>query len=192
MIVMIDNYDSFTFNLVQMIESISAERVSVMRNDAFEPDELLQSTPLAIVVSPGPGVPSRAGRIVELIRRNETVPLLGVCLGHQAIGEAFGAAIVRGPLPVHGKVTPIEHEARGLFEECPRPMRAARYHSLVVDRSTLPPELEITATADGIVMGIAHRSRPIYGIQFHPESYGTSGGEVIIRNFLRLAAEEGR
>jgi anthranilate synthase/aminodeoxychorismate synthase-like glutamine amidotransferase len=186
MITIIDNYDSFTWNLVQQIERLTGEEVTVVRNDAFDPGELLASAPDAIVISPGPGRPSKAGRIIELIRRNETTPLLGVCLGHQAIAEAFGAAVVRGSVPVHGKVSEVSHEGAGLFRECLNPMRVARYHSLIVDPCSLPDVFTVDArTADGTVMAIAHRDRPIYGVQFHPESIGTTGGDQIIRNFLQ-------
>jgi anthranilate synthase component 2 len=186
MITIIDNYDSFTWNLVQQIERLTGEEVSVVRNDAFDPGELLASSPDAIVISPGPGRPSRAGRIIELIRRNETTPLLGVCLGHQAIAEAFGAAVVRDAVPVHGKVSEIIHQGVGLFRDCPNPMRVARYHSLIVDPSSLPDVFTIDArAADGTVMAIAHRGRPIFGVQFHPESIGTIDGDQIIRNFLQ-------
>ena len=158
----------------------------VLRNDAFEPAALLSENPSAIVISPGPGTPARAGRIVDLIRANRTVPLLGVCLGHQAIGEAFGGTIIRGGVPVHGKVTEVRHEGRGLFEGCPTPLRTARYHSLIIDRADFPAVLQIEAeTADGAVMGVRHRERPVYGIQFHPESYGTADGDIIINNFLK-------
>ena len=139
------------------------------------------------MISPGPGTPARAGRIVELIRANKSIPLLGVCLGHQAIGEAFGGEIVRGGVPVHGKVTEVRHEGRGLFAGCPSPMRTARYHSLVIDRGKLPDVLEIEAeTEDGVVMAVMHRERPVYGIQFHPESYGTLTGDQIITNFINI------
>ena len=161
----------------------------MLRNDAFDPAALLRERPRAIVISPGPGMPSRAGRIVDLIRANESIPLLGVCLGHQAIGEAFGAKVVRGGVPVHGKVTEVRHGGERLFVGCPTPMHTARYHSLIVDRRTLPDALRVDAeTQDGVVMAVSHRTRPIYGIQFHPESYGTSGGDQIIVNFLRGAA----
>jgi anthranilate synthase component 2 len=164
MITVVDNYDSFTYNLVQQIERISAFELQVVRNDRFDVDALLDQEPEAIVISPGPGTPARAGRILELIRSNESIPLLGICLGHQAIGEAFGARIVRGRVPVHGKLSD---------------------HSLVVDRESMPDDLRIDAeTDDGVVMAIAHRDRPIYGIQFHPESYGTEGGDKLIANFL--------
>lgn len=186
MITIIDNYDSFTWNLVQQIERLTGEDVSVVRNDAFDPGELLASSPDAIVISPGPGRPSKAGRILELIRRNESTPLLGVCLGHQAIAEAFGAAIVRDIVPVHGKVSEVSHEGGGLFHDCPNPMRVARYHSLIIEPSSLPDVFTIDARAgDGTVMAISHRERPIFGVQFHPESIGTVDGDQIIRNFLQ-------
>jgi len=160
--------------------------VRVIRNDAFDPAALLAERPQAIVISPGPGTPSRAGRIIDLIRLDESIPLLGVCLGHQAIGEAFGGRIVRGGVPVHGKVTEVRHQSRGLFADCELPMRTARYHSLVIDKATLPGELAVEAeTDDGVIMAVTHRTRPIYGIQFHPESFGTIGGDQIITNFLR-------
>jgi anthranilate synthase/aminodeoxychorismate synthase-like glutamine amidotransferase len=184
-IIVIDNYDSFTYNLVQQIERLAGEEVRVLRNDVFEPEQLLAENPAAIVISPGPGTPSRAGRVVDLIRTNRSIPLLGVCLGHQAIGEAFGAKVVRGAVPVHGKVTKVMHGGEGLFDGCPAPMETARYHSLVIDRDTLPPEFRVDAeTGDGVVMAIAHRERPLFGIQFHPESYGTEGGDKLIANFL--------
>ena len=156
-----------------------------MRNDAFDPDELIAQRPRAIVISPGPGTPARAGRCIDLIRANRTVPLLGVCLGHQAIAEAFGARVVRGNVPVHGKVSEVRHRGEHLFAGCPDPMQSARYHSLVVDRATLTDAFAIDAeTSDGAIMAISHREFPIYGIQFHPESYGTSGGDQLVKNFL--------
>jgi len=188
MITIIDNYDSFTYNLVQQIERLAGERLRVIRNDDFDPDVLLAERPQALVISPGPGTPMRAGRCVDLIRANRTIPLLGVCLGHQAIAEAFGARVVRGELPVHGKVTEVRHRGERLFAGCPDPMHSARYHSLVVDRATLPEEFAIDAESDdGTVMAISHRELPIFGIQFHPESYGTAGGDQLIRNFLATA-----
>lgn len=188
MITVVDNYDSFTYNLVQQIERLAAERVRVVRNDAFDPAELLRQRPDAIVISPGPGIPSRAGRVLDLIRANDSIPLLGVCLGHQAIGEAFGARIVRGAVPVHGKVTPVFHANARLFADCEVPLQTARYHSLVIDRGSLPRELNVDAeTEDRTVMAVSHRNRPVFGIQFHPESYGTIGGDQIIRNFLLMA-----
>ena len=159
-----------------------------MRNDAFDPDELLARRPRAIVISPGPSVPSRAGRIVDLIRSDSSIPLLGVCLGHQALAEAFGAQIVRGSLPVHGKVTAVRHRGERLFANCPDPMESARYHSLVIDPQSLPRSFTIDAeTDDGVIMAITHRERPLYGIQFHPESFGTACGDQLVRNFLEVA-----
>ena len=185
MITVIDNYDSFTYNLVQQIERLAGERLQVLRNDAFDPDTLLAEKPKAIIISPGPGTPARAGRCIELIRANRTTPLLGVCLGHQAIAEAFGAQVVRGALPVHGKVSNVHHHGEHLFAGCPDPMQTARYHSLVVEPDTVPHYLSIDAeTSDGAIMALSHKERPIFGIQFHPESYGTTGGDQLILNFL--------
>ncbi len=156
-----------------------------MRNDAFDPETLIAERPRAIIISPGPGTPSRAGRVVELIRANTSIPLLGVCLGHQAIGEAFGARVIRGPVPVHGKVTNLTHQGARLFRDCSSPMQTARYHSLIVERATLPADLLVDAESDdGSIMAVSHATRPIFGIQFHPESYGTAGGDQLIRNFL--------
>jgi anthranilate synthase component 2 len=184
-ITVVDNYDSFTYNLVQQLERLAGERLNVIRNDAFEPEALLASRPKAIVISPGPGTPARAGRCIDLIRANRDIPLLGVCLGHQAIAEAFGAKVVRGELPVHGKVSEVRHGDANLFAGCPHPMHTARYHSLVVARETLPDFLQVDAeTDDGAIMAISHRERPVFGIQFHPESYGTAGGDRLIENFL--------
>jgi len=158
-----------------------------VRNDAFDPQALIDQKPRAIVISPGPGTPSRAGRIIDLIRANRSVPLLGVCLGHQAIGEAFGANVIRGPVPVHGKVTDVVHRGERLFDGCPSPMQTARYHSLILERESLPDDFTIDAeSADGAIMAVTHKSRPIFGIQFHPESYGTTGGDQLIRNFLEM------
>lgn len=188
MITMVDNYDSFTWNLVQQIERLSGQAIEVVRNDEFDVDRLLASDVAAIVISPGPGSPSRAGRIVELVRANRVRPMLGVCLGHQAIGEAFGGKIVRGSVPVHGKPHDVRHEGRGLFDGCPSPFKATRYHSLVIERDSMPDVLEIDAeTADGAVMAVRHRELPIHGIQFHPESYGTESGDIVVANFLRSA-----
>jgi anthranilate synthase component II len=188
MIVMIDNYDSFTWNLVQLFESVGRLKLEVIRNDEFEVDQLLASNPAAMIVSPGPGTPARAGRIVELIARNESIPLLGVCLGHQAIGEAFGGRTVRGTVPVHGKVSEITHSGQRLFSDCPAPLPIARYHSLMIERSSLPESLIIDAeTSDEVIMAVSHTGRPTWGVQFHPESYGSSGGDLLARNFLRMA-----
>jgi anthranilate synthase/aminodeoxychorismate synthase-like glutamine amidotransferase len=189
MITVVDNYDSFTYNLVQQIERLAGERLRVIRNDEFDPEELLAEKPRAIVISPGPGTPARAGRCIDLIHANArasaTIPLLGVCLGHQAIAEAFGARVIRGQLPVHGKISEVRHFGERLFADCPTPMQTARYHSLVVERETLPDFLVVDAvTDDGAIMALSHRDRPIFGIQFHPESYGTAGGDRLILNFL--------
>lgn len=185
---MIDNYDSFTYNLVQQIEALCGSRIEVLRNDGFEPAALLESAPDAIIISPGPGTPEKAGRVLDLIRANDSVPMMGVCLGHQAIAEAFGGRVVRGTEPVHGKQTEITHERRNLFAGCADPMRVARYHSLVVETESLPAELVVDAkTHDGVIMALTHVSRPLWGVQFHPESFGTEGGDQIARNFLDLA-----
>jgi anthranilate synthase component 2 len=193
LITVVDNYDSFTWNLVQQLERLAGERPFVVRNDEFEPAALLSARPDAIVISPGPGTPARAGRCIELIRSNETIPLLGVCLGHQAIAEAFGARVVRGGVPVHGKVSEVRHRSAGLFANCVDPMSTTRYHSLVVDRDTLPAFLRVDAeTEDGTVMAIAHRERPVYGIQFHPESHGTVGGDELIPTFYDLCRRANR
>ena len=161
MIVMIDNYDSFTFNLVQLFESVMQSPIDVVRNDAFEVDSLLGSKPRAILFSPGPGTPARAGKMIPLIQANEIVPMFGVCLGQQAIGEAFGARVVRGPAPVHGKTSRLTHDGSGLFEGCESPIEVARYHSLVVEKSSLPDELRSDAESDdGMIMALSHRTRP--------------------------------
>jgi anthranilate synthase/aminodeoxychorismate synthase-like glutamine amidotransferase len=188
-IVLVDNYDSFTYNLVQYLRELSsAEEVCVLRNDASGAAEILALRPRAIVLSPGPGVPEAAGVCVELIREAAGVPLLGVCLGHQALAVACGGRVVRAPEPRHGKNSEVHHNGIGLFEGLRDPFTATRYHSLVAQRESLPRELEITAwTDDGLVMGLAHRSRPHFGVQFHPEAYLTQGGKRLLANFLGLA-----
>jgi anthranilate synthase component II len=185
LILAIDNYDSFTFNLVQLLEVLGAD-VRVVRNDAIDVAGVLSSGATHLVISPGPCSPREAGVSVEAIRAAR-VPVLGVCLGHQAIGAAFGARVVRAPRPVHGMPAPIRHGGDGLFEGLPQGFLAARYHSLVVDGESLPEELVPTAfTDDGLVMALAHRTRPIVGVQFHPESVLTPDGTAIVRNFLAL------
>ena len=181
---MLDNYDSFTWNLVQLLGRIGAD-VTVARNDEVRVDEIRELAPDAIVVSPGPSRPEKAGISVELIRAlGPSVPTLGVCLGHQAIGVAFGAEVIRVP-PVHGKAAPIHHARAGSFAALPSPFNAARYHSLAIAPDSLPPELEATAwTDDGVVMGVRHRSHPVEGFQFHPESILTEDGEALMRAFL--------
>jgi len=187
-VTLIDNYDSFTFNLVHYLGELGAE-VSVWRNDEITVADTLGSRPDAIVLSPGPCTPKEAGVCLELVRSaSETTPMLGVCLGHQAIGQAFGGDIVRAPAPMHGKVSRISHHARGLFRGLNGPFQATRYHSLIIERASTPSELEITAESDdGLVMGVEHRDRPVFGVQFHPESIASEHGRQILRNFLDLA-----
>jgi anthranilate synthase/aminodeoxychorismate synthase-like glutamine amidotransferase len=189
MILLIDNYDSFTFNLVHFLGDIGAE-VLVKRNDALDPQAALALRPEAIVLSPGPCTPNEAGICLPLIAlaADAAIPLLGVCLGHQAIGQAFGGRVIRAPEPVHGKVWDIHHRGAGVFAGLPSPFRATRYHSLIVERATLPDALEITAeTADGLIMGLRHRAHPIEGVQFHPESIASQHGHDLLRNFLKRA-----
>jgi len=183
MILVVDNYDSFTFNLVQFLARLDGD-VRVLRNDAATADEMLAMRPDRIVISPGPGRPEDAGVSCELIRRDGTVPLLGVCLGHQALGLVFGADVVRAPALMHGKTSEIAHAGTGVFRGLSNPFAATRYHSLVVERNSVPRDLAITAEADGLVMGLAHRSRPLAGVQFHPESILTPEGEKLLANFV--------
>jgi anthranilate synthase component II len=188
-VALIDNYDSFTFNLVHYLGELGAD-VAVWRNDEIGVEETLACSPDAIVLSPGPCTPNEAGICLDLVRAaSETTPILGVCLGHQTVGQAFGGEVVRAPLPMHGKTSRITHNARGLFRGLNGPFEATRYHSLVVERSTVPAELEISAEADdGLIMAVAHKERPAYGVQFHPESIASEHGRQILRNFLDLAA----
>jgi anthranilate synthase/aminodeoxychorismate synthase-like glutamine amidotransferase len=189
MIFVVDNYDSFTWNLVQALGRLDPDIV-VARNDRFEPEEVLARRPDAVVVSPGPGRPENAGQSIAMIRAAESrgVPLLGVCLGHQAIGAAHGATVERAPAPRHGKSSAVRHAGESIFEGVSDPFDAARYHSLVVREDTLHRDFVVTArTEDQIVMAIAHRSRPLYGVQFHPESVLTPEGERILANFVALA-----
>ena len=192
MLLMIDNYDSFTYNLVQYFGQLG-EDVAVHRNDRITLDEIEALAPARIVVSPGPCSPSEAGISVEAIRRFAgRIPLLGVCLGHQAIGAAFGGNVVRSISLMHGKTSPIHHDGKGLFKGLPNPFEATRYHSLIVERSTLPDCLEVTAWVEnGEIMGLAHRELPIWGVQFHPESILTVGGMDLLRNFLELSRGDG-
>jgi anthranilate synthase component II len=186
MILLLDNYDSFTFNIYQALSELGAE-VLVRRNDMVTVDEVMQLVPTldGVVISPGPCTPADAGISVPLVQRLAgAVPILGVCLGHQAIGAAFGGMIVRAPRLMHGKVSMIAHDGAGVFAGLPNPFQATRYHSLIVERSSLPPELEITAEADGLVMGLRHRSLPVEGVQFHPESILTPTGNDLLANFL--------
>jgi anthranilate synthase component 2 len=186
MILLLDNYDSFTFNLYQALSELGAE-VLVRRNDQVTVDDVEKLVPMldGIVISPGPCTPGEAGISVPLVRRLAgIVPILGVCLGHQAVGAAFGGRIVRAPRLMHGKVSMIAHDSAGVFAGLPNPFQATRYHSLIVERSSLPSELEITAEADGLVMGVRHRSLPVDGVQFHPESILTPTGNDLLANFL--------
>ena len=193
MLLVLDNYDSFTYNLVQYAGELGAEPV-VYRNDALTVEAVLALEPDALVVSPGPCTPREAGISVPLIRAAAgRVPVLGVCLGHQAIGEAFGGRVIRADRLMHGKTTPVAHRGHPLFDAIPSPFEAMRYHSLVVSPMGLPEELEITAWSDdrnegAEIMGLAHRSLPVYGVQFHPESVGTAPGKRILANFLARAA----
>ncbi|MFH1964096.1 MAG: aminodeoxychorismate/anthranilate synthase component II [Acidobacteriota bacterium] len=184
-LLVIDNYDSFTFNLVQYLGELGAD-LTVIRNDRITVQEIREMGPDRIVISPGPGVPARAGISVELIRSlGPDIPILGVCLGHQAIGEAYGGEVIQAPTLMHGKTSMIHHEGKGLFVGLEQPFRAARYHSLVVDPETLPEELHLEAwTEDGIIMGIRHMDFPVFGVQFHPESIMTDCGKQLLRNFL--------
>lgn len=188
MFLLIDNYDSFTWNLVHYFGQLGAE-VAVFRNDELTVDQVAAKAPKAIVLSPGPCDPDKAGICLELIQRlGPTTPMLGVCLGHQAIGQNYGAKVVRGGVPMHGKISTIRHFGLSVFKGLPERFQATRYHSLVVDRSTLPNSLTITAeTEDGTIMGICHREHPVHGVQFHPESIATEHGHALLRNFLDLA-----
>ena len=190
MLLVIDNYDSFTYNLVQYLGELGAE-LTVRRNDAITVDEIGQLAPSAMIVSPGPCTPSEAGVTVDAIRRwGATIPTLGVCLGHQAIGQAYGGAVVRADRVMHGKTSDICHDGTGIFAGLPSPMTVMRYHSLIVDRGSLPESLEIVAVAKddpSEVHAVRHREHPVYGVQFHPESIMTPQGKALLQNFLELA-----
>jgi len=191
MLLVIDNYDSFTYNLVQYLGELGEELV-VRRNDEVTLDEIGGMKPRAMVISPGPGVPADAGVTIEAIRRwGPEIPTLGVCLGHQAIGEAFGGEVVRAKAVMHGKTSRIEHDGSGLFAGLPNPMEVMRYHSLVVEPGSLPDELQVLATAldnPSEIHAMRHKSHPIWGVQFHPESIMTPDGKALLANFLRIAA----
>ena len=190
-LLMIDNYDSFTYNLVQYLGELGAP-VDVVRNDAASVPELLEREPTGVVISPGPGRPADAGVSLEVVRAfgERGTPLLGVCLGHQAIGEAYGGRIVRAQQIMHGKTSRIEHDGEGVFAGLPADFEATRYHSLVVERESFPDVLEVTArTADGEIMGLRHRSHPIEGVQFHPESILTGQGKQLLGNFVARCGE---
>jgi len=187
MIVLIDNYDSFTFNLFHYLGGLGAETV-VHRNDKISVAEVMQAEPEAIVLSPGPGTPDKAGICLDLVARAaEAVPIFGVCLGHQTIGQAFGGKIVRAT-PMHGKLSEIRHSGTGVFRGINGPLKATRYHSLVVERPTIPRTLQVNAeTDDSLVMGLAHESLPTHGVQFHPESIASEHGHLMLKNFLEIA-----
>jgi anthranilate synthase component 2 len=188
MILLIDNYDSFTFNLVHFLGELGAE-CDVRRNDSLSADEALALKPEAIVLSPGPCSPNEAGICLDLIRAAAgRIAILGVCLGHQAIGQVFGGAVVRAPTPMHGKVSPVFHTGTDVFEGLPSPFGATRYHSLTIAPESLPTSLQATArTEDGVIMGLRHKAFPIFGVQFHPESIASEHGHKLLANFLALA-----
>ncbi|MBF0354286.1 MAG: aminodeoxychorismate/anthranilate synthase component II [Alphaproteobacteria bacterium] len=188
MLLLIDNYDSFTWNLVQYLGDLGSE-VEVKRNDALTVAQALALHPKAIVISPGPCDPDKAGICLPLIKAAAgKIPLLGVCLGHQAIGQAFGGQVVRAPKPMHGKMDLIHHTQKGLFQGIPTPFKATRYHSLIVERTTLPDCLDTTGeSADGLIMAMAHKTLPVFGVQFHPESIASEHGHDLLANFLTLS-----
>lgn len=188
MILVIDNYDSFTYNLVHYLNELGAETL-VYRNDALSVEEALGLKPQGVLLSPGPCTPNEAGICLDLLAAApDDLPILGVCLGHQAIGQAYGGQVVRAKAIMHGKTSPIEHTGKGVFAGLPNPVTATRYHSLSVEPSTMPAVLEVTAwTEDGEVMGFQHRTKPVHGVQFHPESIATEGGHAMLANFLKLA-----
>ncbi len=188
MLLVIDNYDSFTYNLVHYLGEIGAE-MEIHRNDKISVDEAMAMGPEAIVLSPGPCTPNEAGICLDLIKAaGATTPILGVCLGHQSIGQAYGGVVMRAPTLMHGKISTIHHGSSGLFKGIEGPFRATRYHSLIVERETLPADLAITAwTEDGLIMGLRHKTHPVYGVQFHPESIASEYGHAMLRNFLDIA-----
>jgi anthranilate synthase component II len=190
-ILLIDNYDSFVHNLARYFERLGQETL-VVRNDRIALEEIERLRPGALVLSPGPCTPNEAGCSLEVVRRFvDRIPILGVCLGHQTIAAALGGRVIRSPQPMHGRTSLVYHDGQGIFTDLPQPMRACRYHSLIVDETSLPPQLETTAaTADGIVMALRHRAAPVVGVQFHPEAILTESGYPLLANFLRLAGLE--
>ena len=193
MFLLIDNYDSFTYNLFHFLGELGAE-IEVRRNDALDVAEALAMKPQGIVLSPGPCDPDRAGICLDLVAAAAgEVPILGVCLGHQAIGQAFGGKVVRAPVCMHGKLSQLSHQGQGVFAGLPSPFAATRYHSLTIERAGFPAVLEVTAeTGDGVIMGLRHRELPVHGVQFHPESIASEHGHALLANFLRLAGHEVR
>jgi anthranilate synthase component II len=188
MLILIDNYDSFTYNLVHYLGELGAA-CEVIRNDKISAEEVLQKKPQAIVLSPGPCTPNEAGICLDLIAKaGGKVPLLGVCLGHQAIGQVYGGKVIRAPEPLHGKLSSIRHTNEGVFKGLPEKFDVTRYHSLIVERGSLPDALEVTAeTPDGLIMGLQHKTLPVHGVQFHPESIASQQGHALLANFLTLA-----
>ena len=191
MLVVIDNYDSFTYNLVHYLGELGAD-CRVFRNDAISVDEVLALQPRGIVLSPGPGYPQSAGICLDLVKKAaDSVPMLGVCLGHQAMGQAFGGRIARAPRLMHGKLSAIRHDGEGLFKGLPQGFEATRYHSLMVERDSLPDDLHVDAETDqGVIMGLRHRERPVFGVQFHPESIASEHGHALLANFLRATGQK--
>ena len=189
MLLLIDNYDSFTYNLVHYLGELGARAV-VHRNDQITVEAAMAMKPAGIVLSPGPCTPNEAGICMDLIKAaaRAQVPVLGVCLGHQAIGQVFGGKVVR-TVPMHGKLSGVQHQGQGVFEDVPSPFEATRYHSLIVERASLPAELEVTAQTGDVIMGLRHRALPIHGVQFHPESIASQHGHKILENFLKIAGE---
>ncbi|WP_417461719.1 anthranilate synthase component II [Kordiimonas sp.] len=190
MYILIDNYDSFTYNLYHYLVELGA-KVDVIRNDQITADEVIQRAPDGIIISPGPCTPNEAGICLELIEKAKTsIPILGVCLGFQSIGQAFGGTVCRAPYVMHGKTSHIIHNEKGIFTGLPSPFDATRYHSLIVERSTLPSCLEITAeTEDGLIMGLQHREYPLFGVQFHPESIASEHGHAVLKNFINYCEQ---
>ncbi len=187
MIILIDNYDSFTWNLYHYLGDLGADTV-VHRNDKISVGQVMSAKPSAIVISPGPGTPAKAGIIVDLVKQAAGhIPIFGVCLGLQAIGEAFGGEVIRAPTQMHGKISGVAHRDKGVFANLPQNFSATRYHSLVIDRKSLPDCLEVTAETDGLVMGLQHKTLNVHGVQFHPESIASEHGHAILKNFLTMA-----
>ena len=188
MLILIDNYDSFTYNLVHFLGELGAS-CEVIRNDKITAEEVMKKKPQAIVLSPGPCTPNEAGVCLDLIAKaGGKIPLLGVCLGHQAIGQVYGGKVIRAPEPLHGKLSTIRHTGKGVFKGLPERFEVTRYHSLIVERKSLPDCLEITAeTSDGLIMGLQHKTHPVHGVQFHPESIASEQGHALLANFLELA-----
>ncbi|MDR3470895.1 MAG: aminodeoxychorismate/anthranilate synthase component II [Devosia sp.] len=189
-LLVIDNYDSFTYNLVHYVGELGAEPI-VFRNDKITLDEIEKLAPDAILLSPGPKTPNEAGICLAVIERfSPTIPILGVCLGHQAIGQAMGGDVVRAPELMHGKTSPIKHTGKGIFRGLNSGFEATRYHSLIIKPETLPASLEVTATTDdGLIMGVQHKERPLFGVQFHPESIASENGKAILQNFLNISRD---